>query len=115
MISSDITSGMNLTKEQRGGEDEYIKAYYAALLKKQHELEEAAKNPQDANAADDPSSSTSIRKVGDKYKREEDDDDDGTEWEEAPARGNGGAYKVDLNVEADAPAEDDEEDINWEE
>ncbi|MCI32982.1 transcription initiation factor IIE subunit alpha, partial [Trifolium medium] len=49
------------------------------------ELEEAAKNPQDANAADDPSSSTSIRKVGDKYKREE--DDDGTEWEEAPARG----------------------------
>ncbi|PNX92895.1 general transcription factor IIE subunit, partial [Trifolium pratense] len=108
-----ITSGMNLTKEQRG-EDEYIKAYYAALLKKQHELEEAAKNPQDANAADDPSSSTSIRKVGDKYKHKE--DDDGTEWEEAPARGNGiGAYKVDLNVEADAPAEDDEDDIDWEE
>ncbi|CAJ2634900.1 unnamed protein product [Trifolium pratense] len=128
-----ITSGMNLTKEQRGEvkqetkmdgtststaaqytdekkstighddkniQDEYIKAYYAALLKKQHELEEAAKNPQDANAADDPSSSTSIRKVGDKYKREE--DDDGTEWEEAPAR-------------ADAPAEDDEDDIDWEE
>jgi hypothetical protein len=54
-------------------------------------LEEAAKNPQDANAADDdteweeaPSSSTSMRKVGGKLKRE---DDDGTEWEEAPARG----------------------------
>ncbi|KAK2411520.1 Transcription factor TFIIE, alpha subunit [Trifolium repens] len=151
-----ITSGMNLTKEQRGEvkqetkmdgtststaaqyteekkstighddkniQDEYIKAYYAALLKKQHELEEAAKNPLDANAADDgieweeaPSSSTSIRKVGRKSKRE---DDDGTEWEEAPARGNGiGAYKVDLNVEAveaDAPAEDDEDDIDWEE
>ncbi|GAU19049.1 hypothetical protein TSUD_193860 [Trifolium subterraneum] len=108
-----ITSGMNLTKEQRG-EDEYIKAYYAALLKKQHEMEEAAKNPQDVNAADDPSSSISIRKVGEKNKREE--DDDGTEWEEAPVTGNGiGAYKVDLNVEADAPAEDEEDDIDWEE
>ncbi|WJX30667.1 hypothetical protein P8452_19180 [Trifolium repens] len=141
-----ITSGMNLTKEQRGEvkqetkmdgastytaaqytdekistignddkniQDEYIKAYYAALLKKQHELEEAAKT-QDANAADDPSSSTSIREVGRKSKREE--DDDGTKWEEAPVRGNGiGAYKVDLNVEADAPAEDDENDIDWEE
>ncbi|GAU14951.1 hypothetical protein TSUD_47450 [Trifolium subterraneum] len=107
-----ITSGMNLTKEQRG-EDEYIKAYYAALLKKQHKLEEAAKT-QDANAADDPSSSTSICKVGRKSKREE--DDDGTKWEEAPVRGNGiGAYKVDLNVEADAPAKDDEDDIDWEE
>jgi hypothetical protein len=34
-------------------------------------------------------------------------------------KGNGvGAYKVDLNVEAveaDAPAEDDEDDIDWEE
>jgi hypothetical protein len=31
-------------------------------------------------------------------------------------KGNGiGAYKVDLNVEADAPAEDDENDIDWEE
>ena len=55
------------------------------MLKKQRELEEAAKNPQDANAADDPSSSTSTRQVGLKSKREE--DDDGTEWEEAPVRG----------------------------
>jgi hypothetical protein len=47
-------------------------------------LEEAAKT-QDANAADDPSSSTSIREVGRKSKREE--DDDGTKWEEAPVRG----------------------------
>ncbi|XP_058760895.1 uncharacterized protein LOC131634263 [Vicia villosa] len=142
-----ITSGMNLTKEQRGEvkqeikmdgtstsaaaqytdekkstivhddkniQDEYIKAYYAALLKKQHEMEEAAKNPQDGNGADDPSSSTSNRQVGIKSKREQ--DDDGTEWEEAPVRGNGG-YKVDLNVEADAPAEDedDEDDVDWEE
>ncbi|XP_024629315.1 general transcription factor IIE subunit 1 [Medicago truncatula] len=140
-----ITSGMNLTKEQRGEvkqetktdgtststaaqytdekkstighdekniQDEYIKAYYAALLKKQHELEEAAKIPQDMNTADDPFSSTSNRQAGMKSKRGE--DDDGTEWEEAPVRGNGG-YKVDLNVEADAPAEDNEDDVDWEE
>ncbi|XP_058721404.1 uncharacterized protein LOC131593159 isoform X2 [Vicia villosa] len=136
-----ITSGMNLTKEQRGEvkqeakvdrtststaaqytdekkstvvhddkniQDEYIKAYYAALLEKQHELEEAAKNPQDGNTTDDPSSSTSNRQVGMKSKHEE--DDDGTEWEEAPVRGDGG-YKVDLNVEA----EEDEDDVDWEE
>lgn len=48
-------------------------------------MEEAAKNPQDGNGADDPSSSISNRKVGIKSKREE--DDDGTEWEEAPVRG----------------------------
>jgi hypothetical protein len=29
-------------------------------------------------------------------------------------KGNGG-YKVDLNVEADAPAEDNEDDVDWEE
>ncbi|WJX36534.1 hypothetical protein P8452_24400 [Trifolium repens] len=60
--------------------DEYITACYAGLLKK---LEEAV-NTQDANAADDPSSSTSLREVGRKSKREE--DDDGTKWEEAPVR-----------------------------
>ncbi|KAL3018150.1 hypothetical protein AAZX31_05G013100 [Glycine max] len=115
-----ITSGMNLTKEQRGEvkqetkmdgtststaaqytddkkstighdnnqniQDEYIKAYYAALLKQQHELEEAAKKQlSNTLAAANPSSSTSIRQVGMKSKREEDDDD--TEWEEAPIAG----------------------------
>jgi len=29
-------------------------------------------------------------------------------------KGNGG-YKVDLNVEADSPAEGDEDDVDWEE
>ncbi|XP_057416757.1 transcription initiation factor IIE subunit alpha-like [Lotus japonicus] len=145
-----ITSGMNLTKEQRGEvkqemkmdgtststaaqytddkkssighddnkniQDEYIKAYYAALLKQQ---EEVAKNQQsvDTQAADDPSSSTFGRQVGMKSKREE--DDDGTEREEAPLGGNGNVgYKVDLNVEADdVPADDDDEDddVDWEE
>lgn len=150
-----ITSGMNLTKEQRGEvkqetkmdgtstsaatqytddkkstighdenkniQDEYIKAYYAALLKQQHEMEEAAKKQlPNTLAADDPSSSTSDRQVGMKSKREE--DDDGTEWEEAPiAEGNGnGGYKVDLNLHAEeVPADDDDEgeddDVDWEE
>ncbi|CAL0307153.1 unnamed protein product [Lupinus luteus] len=101
-------------------QDEYIKAYYAALLKQQHELAEAAKKEELSNSqtADDPSSSISIRQVGMKTKREE--DDDGTEWEDAPIGGNGngnGSYKaVDLNVEADeAAADDDDEDIDWEE
>ncbi|KAG5027859.1 hypothetical protein AAZX31_05G013100 [Glycine max] len=147
-----ITSGMNLTKEQRGEvkqetkmdgtststaaqytddkkstighdnnqniQDEYIKAYYAALLKQQHELEEAAKKQlSNTLAAANPSSSTSIRQVGMKSKREEDDDD--TEWEEAPIAGNGnGGYTVDLNVEAEEVAaedDDDDDDVDWEE
>ncbi|XP_019451990.1 PREDICTED: transcription initiation factor IIE subunit alpha-like isoform X1 [Lupinus angustifolius] len=100
-------------------QDEYIKAYYAALLKQQHELAEAAKKEEFSNSqtADDPSSSISIRQVGMKTKREE--DDDGTEWEDAPigGKGNGnGSYKaVDLNVEADEAAADDDDDIDWEE
>ncbi|KAE9602247.1 putative transcription initiation factor IIE subunit alpha, TFIIEalpha/SarR/Rpc3 HTH [Lupinus albus] len=100
-------------------QDEYIKAYYAALLKQQHELAEAAKKEELSNSlttADDPPSSISIRQVGMKTKRDE--DDDGTEWEDAPIGGNGnGSYKaVDLNVEADeAAADDDDEDIDWEE
>ncbi|TKY54943.1 Transcription initiation factor IIE subunit alpha [Spatholobus suberectus] len=148
-----ITSGMNLTKEQRGVvkqetkmdgiststaaqytddkkstigqddnkniQDEYIKAYYAALLKQQHELEEAAKK-QSSNtlAADDPSSSPSNYQVGRKTKRKV--ANDGTEWAEAPIAGNGNeGYKVgDLNVQAEevpADDDDDEDDVDWEE
>ncbi|XP_050376255.1 uncharacterized protein LOC126793700 isoform X2 [Argentina anserina] len=122
-----IKQGMNLTKEQRGEakmdgtvgapeysddkkanaeddekafQDEYFKAYYAALIKRQQE-EEAA------------------RQVGMKSKRdpnEEDEAEENVEWEEAPVAGDAnGNYKVnDLNVEADATAED-EDDIEWEE
>ncbi|RDX93282.1 General transcription factor IIE subunit 1 [Mucuna pruriens] len=137
-----IKSGMVLTKEQRGevkeeikmdgtstsrsaqysddnkSTDEYIKAYYAALLKQQHELEAAGKQElPNRLTANDPSSSASNRQVGMKSKFEE--DDDGTEWEETPVAGTGNEdYKVnDLNVEADdapAPADDDE-DVDWEE
>ncbi|KAL5191177.1 General transcription factor IIE subunit 1 [Glycine soja] len=109
-----IKSGMVLTKEQRG-EDEYIKAYYAALLKQQHELEAASKQElSNTLTANDPSSSASNRQVGMKSKLEE--DDDGTEWEEAPVAGTGNEnYKVDLNVQADDAPADDDEDVDWEE
>ncbi|OAY59291.1 general transcription factor IIE subunit 1 isoform X2 [Manihot esculenta] len=99
-------------------QDEYVKAYYAALLKKQQELEEAAKNQEllqvsNSNAVPE---SVSNRQVGMKSKREEDEGEDDVEWEEAPTGGNSGeSYKVnDLNVEAEASGEE-EDDIDWEE
>ncbi|CAL0325739.1 unnamed protein product [Lupinus luteus] len=102
---------------------EYIKAYYAALLKQQAE---AAKKEEleNSHTTNDPSSSISNRQVGMKTKREEDvEEDDGTEWEDAPIGGNGNrSYKaVDLNVEADeAQADGDgdgdgDDDVDWEE
>ncbi|XP_057419736.1 uncharacterized protein LOC130713923 [Lotus japonicus] len=96
-------------------QDEYMKAYYAAFLKQQHELEEVAKKQLsvDTLATYDPSSSTSRRQVGMKSKCEK--NDDGTEWEEAPLGGNGNVgYKVDLNVEADDVPADDDDDVDWE-
>ncbi|CAH2039042.1 unnamed protein product [Thlaspi arvense] len=99
--------------------DEYLKAYYAALLKqKQQELAEAANQQESAGelASDIQSASTtSVRRVGMKAKLEEEDEED-VEWEEeAPVPANGN-YKVDLNVEAEASGgEEEEEDIDWEE
>ncbi|OAY83516.1 General transcription factor IIE subunit 1 [Ananas comosus] len=117
-----IKQGMNLTKEQRG-EDEYLKAYYEALVKRQKEQEEAARRieqQQEENrtsTSDQFTASVSERRVGMKFKREENENDD-VEWEEGPPPSvNTGEtfYKLaDLNVEADAVA-DDEDDIDWEE
>ncbi|KAK9091152.1 hypothetical protein Sjap_024329 [Stephania japonica] len=61
--------------------DEYLKAYYAALLQRQQDQEEAAKRNQQEL---DNISSEMPRQVGMKSKREDDDRDDGVEWEEAP-------------------------------
>lgn len=67
--------------------DEYLKAYYAALYKKQHELEEAEKKkqePVDTPLETDLSDFTK-RQVGMKVKREDDDEeDDDINWEEDP-------------------------------
>lgn len=66
-----------------------MKAYYAALIKRQQEQDEAARKNQKepamnniTNAVEQPSE----RKVGAKSKREE--DMDGVEWEEATPAGN---------------------------
>ncbi|EHA8588233.1 putative general transcription factor IIE subunit 1-like [Cocos nucifera] len=118
-----IKQGMNLTKEQRG-EDEYLKAYYEALVKRQKEQEEALKKMQQESETSRASKSDfsngdseahAERRVGMKSKREDDENDD-VEWEEAPPAGNtGGTYKLaDLNVEANGSS-DDEDDIDWEE
>ncbi|KAJ8470502.1 hypothetical protein OPV22_024845 [Ensete ventricosum] len=142
-----IKQGMNLTKEQRGEakpdvkveqssnsvdekksnvdkddgtslQDEYLKAYYAALVKRQEEQEASKKLQEEAELATDVSEAPFDRHVGMKSKRE--DDNDNVEWEEeAPSTGNSGeeSYRLaDLNVEADASDHDDGEDgIDWEE
>uniref|UniRef100_A0A5B6Z2M8 HTH TFE/IIEalpha-type domain-containing protein n=1 Tax=Davidia involucrata TaxID=16924 RepID=A0A5B6Z2M8_DAVIN len=100
-------------------QDEYVKAYYAALLQRQQEQEEADKRQQEMSNTDISNGvygTSSERQVGMKSKRDEDEGDDDVEWEEAPPAGNTGeSYKVnDLNVQADASG-DDEDDIDWEE
>ena len=70
--------------------DEYVKAYYAALIKKQQELDEAAKKQHElsnTHALNGISGLTSNRQVGMKSKRDEEDGDDDVEWEETPVAG----------------------------
>ncbi|OMO89012.1 Transcription factor TFIIE, alpha subunit [Corchorus olitorius] len=102
--------------DKKNFQDEYVKAYYAALLKKQQELEEAAKKQEELSDLPLTSSDNSNRQTGMKSKREDDDVDDGVDWEEAPVAGNTAeSFKVnDLNVEAEASG-DDEDDVDWEE
>ncbi|MFQ6654055.1 hypothetical protein Gotur_025175 [Gossypium turneri] len=106
--------------DKKNVQDEYLKAYYAALYKKQQELEEAEnkkQEPADTSLETDLSDSTK-RQVGMKVKREDnDEEDDDINWEEDPFSSNTtNNYKVDdLNVEAEASAGDDEDDIDWEE
>ncbi|KAJ6897566.1 transcription initiation factor IIE subunit alpha-like [Populus alba x Populus x berolinensis] len=144
-----IKQGMNLTKEQRGEvkqeskmdssstavefpdekksaqengdsiKEEYVKAYYAALLEQQRQAEESAKQQQElsqTSMSNGLSESSSNRQVGMKSKREEGEGDDDVEWEEAPIEGNTSeSYRLnDLNDEAPASGEEDD-DIDWEE
>ncbi|KAF4373275.1 hypothetical protein G4B88_007288 [Cannabis sativa] len=109
--------------DKKNLQDEYVKAYYAALLEKQKELEAATKQEELSNAQmlDGEASTSSSRQVGMKSKRVEDEGEEDVEWEEAAPVAAGNAnepYKVDLNVEADATAdneEDDDDDVDWEE
>ncbi|CAN1342961.1 General transcription factor IIE subunit 1 [Linum perenne] len=135
-----IKQGMNLTKEQRGeikqeskmdgssssafsddkksAIDEYVKAYYAAILKQQ-ELEAAKKQEELLNAPNlnvPPPESSPERQVGMKFKREEEEGDDGDDfWEDGANSANEGYRLNDLNEEAKATPEDEEDDIDWEE
>ncbi|MBA0769872.1 hypothetical protein Gotri_018563, partial [Gossypium trilobum] len=67
-------------------QDEYLKAYYAALYKKQQELEEAAKKQQELSDIPVATglSDSSNRQVGMKAKRDDNEGEDDIDWEEAP-------------------------------
>ncbi|KAH6788557.1 Transcription factor TFIIE [Perilla frutescens var. frutescens] len=104
---------------KRSIEDEYAKAYYDAYLKKlQHKTEERikkeAETPNNAITSE-VFNASSERQVGMKSKREDDFEGDDIEWEEGPSTGNtSDQFKVhDLNVEADA-TQDDEDENDWE-
>lgn len=67
-------------------QDEYIKAYYSALMERQRAQEEVAKKMQsEAGNLSNGVSEAAGRKVGAKAKREEDEDD--AEWEEPQPTG----------------------------
>ncbi|XP_077215060.1 uncharacterized protein LOC143849767 isoform X2 [Tasmannia lanceolata] len=124
-LSEDKKSGIDRKEDEKKIQDEYIKAYYAAIIKRQQEEEEEAAKREEQEAANFNATTSNIsngisekpsdRQVGMKAKREKEGDDD-VEWEEAPSAGNTiETHKVmDLNVEADA-SEDEEDEIDWEE
>ncbi|GMH11135.1 hypothetical protein Nepgr_012976 [Nepenthes gracilis] len=127
-LSDDKKRGFGKDDQRKNIQDEYLKAYYAALYQRQREQEEAVRTQQDSSiihTSDGFAGKSSHREVGIKTKREEDvgdDDDYDDQWEEAAPPGNTGQnYKVnDLNVEADATADDDGgdddgDDVEWEE
>uniref|UniRef100_A0A0V0IFR4 Putative general transcription factor IIE subunit 1-like n=1 Tax=Solanum chacoense TaxID=4108 RepID=A0A0V0IFR4_SOLCH len=125
MEGTSAAAGLSDDKKSIGFEDvkniqdEYIKAYYEALFKRQKEQEEATKILPETSTTDGVYNTSTERQVGMKSKREEEDEGEDVEWEEAPPAGNTttGNLKVDLNVQADASEgdNDEEDDIDWEE
>ncbi|CAM8936225.1 unnamed protein product [Rhodiola kirilowii] len=143
-----IREGMKLTKEQRGEkserdiessssadlkddkktavgvedqksfQDEYVKAYYAAIFSRQQQLEVNNEDPGPSNEA---ASMSLDRQVGMKSTREEDvEEEDDVEWaEEAPisaGQSSAAAFNVDLNAENGGSGDEEEEDdVDWEE
>ncbi|KAK4397947.1 Transcription initiation factor IIE subunit alpha [Sesamum angolense] len=115
---SDDKKSTTANDDAKNIQDEYVKAYYTALLMRQREQEEAVKKEQDSGntaMSNEAYNTSTERQVGMKSKREDYEGDD-NEWEEAPPTGGTTEhFKVkDLNVEAEA-SEDDEDDIDWEE
>ncbi|KAH6780548.1 Transcription factor TFIIE [Perilla frutescens var. hirtella] len=116
-VSDDKTSAP-ANDEEKNIQDEYLKAYYAALLLRQSEQEETMKRQELASAtiSDEVYDTTTDRLVGMKSKRNEDYEGDDVEWEEAPPTGSTTKqFKVDLNEEAEASEDEDDDDIDWEE
>jgi len=107
---------------QQNLQEEYLKAYYAAIFKQQQEAEAAA-----TAAATATEEKPSERRVGMKAKREE--DDEGVEWDEPRTTGaTGEGVEIgnavqnledtngqDGTIMEDNAAEEEEDDIDWEE
>ncbi|KAL3848926.1 hypothetical protein ACJIZ3_010808 [Penstemon smallii] len=105
-LSDDKKSTVN--DDTKNIQDEYVKAYYAALLLRQREKEETSKKEEES-----PNKEVSTeRQVGEKSKRDDFEGDD-VEWEDAAPPTGSTSDPIDLNKEAAASDSSDEEDI-WE-
>ncbi|KAI5660152.1 hypothetical protein M9H77_28945 [Catharanthus roseus] len=121
--ASDEKKSATEKHDEKNIQDEYVKAYYAALLQRQREQEVSVKKEEElpnSNPLSGDYGTSNERQVGMKSKREDEDDGDDVEWEEEATAGNTSKpFKVnDLNVQADADdaTGDDEDDdgIDWE-
>ncbi|XP_042386404.1 uncharacterized protein LOC121978088 [Zingiber officinale] len=103
-------------EDEKSIQDEYLKEYYEAILKRQKEQEEALSIQQgiDRTQTQDDGVSETERQVGKKAKRQVYEKDI-VEWEDAPTSGSSEKYVLaDLNMEA-TESGDEEDDIDWEE
>lgn len=111
---------------QRKLQEEYAKAYYAALMQRQQEALSGSANSQ--TGVEHNEGAAPVRLVGVKAKREEGDEDgDDVEWEDSSDAfdegaslpdGVNGAINRDTHSQAGTnqqEGEEDEEDIDWEE
>ncbi|XP_068659164.1 transcription initiation factor IIE subunit alpha isoform X2 [Aristolochia californica] len=115
--TEDKKSKVDDQDDQKKIQDEFLKAYYAAILKRQQEREEVEKTKQleeEAAKYGGVSETITDRRVGEKSKRQEEGDND-IEWEETPTAAE--VHKIhDLNIQAEASGDDDDDDgIDWEE
>ncbi|KAL6529795.1 hypothetical protein OROGR_015418 [Orobanche gracilis] len=115
---SDDKKSTTVNDETKNRQDEYVKAYYAAILMRQREQEKTVQNEQESTNIKIPNeihSTRSEHQVGMKRIRDDDFEVDDVEWEEAPPIGSTSEqFKVnDLNVEAEA-SEEDEDENDWE-
>ncbi|KAK6142489.1 hypothetical protein DH2020_022837 [Rehmannia glutinosa] len=96
----DDKKSATVNEDTKNVTDEYIKAYYAAVLVRQREQEETVKKEEESPNTGIPNevyNTPSERQVGMKSKRDADDEGDDEEWEEGPPaemmkRGGGTAY-----------------------